>query len=221
VLKTAFLLPFSIEEVIPMDARDLLVGAAAGSAVMFLLDPNGGRRRRALMRDRMVRATRKARKGLDATARDIANRTGGIAAETRKRLSRERVHDAKLVARVRAKLGRASSHPGAIEVDAHDGHVILRGAILDAEMNDVLAAATAARGVNTVDCQVDVYETAERIPSLQGEGRVGEPSLDILQRSWSPATRAMVGAGLLATGVWIAMNAMRHPQQPEYQYGSL
>ena len=44
----------------------------------------------------------------------------------------------------------------------------------------------------------------EGVPSLQGYGRVAEPDLDILQRHWPPATRALVGAGVLATGVYLA-----------------
>src|SRR5687767_7446730 len=103
-----------------MNATSLLIGAATGSAVMFLLDPDGGRRRRARARDQMARATRKSREGLDATARDLVHRAGGIAAATRGRWSADPVSDAKLVERVRAKLGRVCSHPRAIDVDADD-----------------------------------------------------------------------------------------------------
>ena len=127
-----------------MNTTSLLLGAAAGSAVMFLLAPNGGRRRRALMRDRVIRGTRKTRNGLSATSRDLVNRAGGVASAARRRWSAEPVSDVKLVERVRAKLGRVCSHPRAIEVDAHDGHITLRGPILSAELSAVLAAAASA-----------------------------------------------------------------------------
>ena len=199
-----------------MNTRSLLIGAATGSAAMFLLDPNGGRRRRALVRDQATRATRKSRAALDATARDVANRTGGVVAATKGRLSDEAVNDARLVERVRAKLGRVCSHPRAIDVTAHDGHVTLRGPILSAEVKAVLARSSAVRGVRSVDNELEPHETAEGIPALQGDGRVEGPSIDILQNHWSPATRAMVGAGLLATGALIAVGARRGSQESEH-----
>ena len=99
-----------------MDTRSVLIGTATGSALMFMLGPHGGGRRRALVRDQMVRASRQTRDGLDATARDPAHRATGIAAATRSRWTDEPASDETLIERVRAKLGRASSHPRAIDV---------------------------------------------------------------------------------------------------------
>jgi hypothetical protein len=199
-----------------MNGRDVLVGAALGSTLMFLLDPNGGRRRRALMRDQVVRATRKTRDGLDATTRDVANRAGGIAAAASGRWSEGQVDDDRLVARVRAKLGRVCSHPHAIDVDAQDGTVTLRGPVLSSEANDIVTVVTAVRGVATVNDELDAHESAEGVPALQGERRVAGPSLDILQDNWAPATRAVVSAGLLATGVWMAYTARRSAHDGGY-----
>jgi BON domain len=192
-----------------MNTRSLLLGAAAGSAVMFLLDPDGGRRRRALLRDQVTRASRKTRDGLDATSRDLSNRARGVAAATRARLSNEPVTDVTLVERTRAKLGRACSHPRAIDVYARDGEVTLCGPVLASEMTAVLSTAAAVPGVAAVHNELEPHDTAD-IPSLQGEGRRAGPSLDILQSNWAPATRALVGAGLVGSAVWIAARA-RHP----------
>src|SRR5688572_32260387 len=98
-----------------MNTRNLLVGVGAGAALAYVLDPGQGRRRRALMRDKFVRASRKTRDGLDATARDLANRTKGVAAASRGRFTATHVDDARLLERVRAKLGRVCSHPRAID----------------------------------------------------------------------------------------------------------
>jgi gas vesicle protein len=191
-----------------MNTRDVLAGAGIGAAVAFMFDPTGGGRRRALVRDKAVRATRKTRDGLDATARDIAHRAQGIAAATRGRFSHEEVADGQLIERVRAKLGRVCSHPRAIDVEARDGEVTLRGPIMADELNDVLAVTAAVRGVGSVVNELEPHESSEGIPSLQGEGRVGGSSLDLLQPNWAPATRAMVAASLLAaTGVCIAAYA--------------
>jgi hypothetical protein len=199
----------TLEEADLMNARSALIGAATGSALMFMLDPTGGRRRRALMRDQVTRASRKTRDGLDAAARDLANRAGGIAAATRARWADEPVNDATLVERVRAKLGRACSHPRAIDVYARDGQVTLRGPVLSSEMDDILTAVAAVRGVASIANELEAHDSAEGIPSLQGGGRVPGPSIDILQRRWAPATRALVSAGLLAAGLWMMIRAAR------------
>ena len=191
-----------------MNTRDILVGAGVGAALAFMLDPQGGGRRRALVRDKVIRTSRKTRDGMDATARDLANRTRGIAAATRGRFSSDYVDDDRLVERVRAKLGRVSSHPRAIDVRAESGEVTLYGPILAHEVDDVLSTVAGVRGVASVINELEPHESAEGIPSLQGEGRVAGSSIDILQRNWSPATQALVGVAALAATM-IAYSARR------------
>jgi len=193
-----------------MMTRDLLIGVGVGAVVAYIADVERGRRRRALVRDQMVRASRKAGDALDAAARDLANRTSGIIAETRGRWADGDVDDRRLIERVRARLGRACSHPRAITVEASDGVVTLRGPILADEVEQVLAAVRAVRGVQGVTSELESHESAEGIPALQGGGAVGEPSLDILQRNWAPGTQALVtAAGLAATGLCIAAYSRR------------
>ena len=89
-----------------MNTKNVLVGAGIGAAAIFILNPSRGGGRRALVHDKIVRATRLTRDGLDATARDMSNRARGIAAAARGRLWNGDVSDDVLVERVRAKLGR-------------------------------------------------------------------------------------------------------------------
>ncbi|HXW04723.1 MAG TPA: BON domain-containing protein [Vicinamibacterales bacterium] len=192
-----------------MNARDVLVGVGIGAVLTYVADPAAGRRRRALARDQLVRASRKTRDALDATARDMANRTTGIVAATRGRWRDRQVDDRRLLERVRAKLGRACSHPRALDVMVADGMVTLRGPILAAEVSQVLATVGAVRGVRHVENELELHESADGVPSLQGEGTVAGPSIDLLQRNWAPATQALVTAGLAATGLCIAMYARR------------
>jgi BON domain len=188
-----------------MVSRDLLVGIGIGALLLFIADPRAGRRRRALVRDRFVRASRKTRDALDATARDIANRTSGTVAAARGRWTDERVDDRRLLERVRAKLGRACSHPHAIDVDVADGAVALRGPILANEADNVLATIHSVGGVLSVTNALEIHESAEGVPALQGGERIADPELDILQRNWAPATEALVtAAGLAATAVCLA-----------------
>ena len=193
-----------------MDNRALLAGVGLGATLAFLLDPDRGARRRALVRDKAVRGTRLTGGALDATARDLANRSRGIAAATRGRWSGQPVDDDRLVERVRAKLGRVSTHPHAIDVEACNGEVTLRGPILSNEVDDVLATTGSVRGVSFVCNELEPHDSPEGIPSLQGEGRLAGRSLDLFQSNWAPATRALVSAGALAAaGVAMAAYARR------------
>lgn len=183
-----------------MDNRSLLSGLAIGAALALAFDPNQGRRRRALIRDKVVRGTRRTGEALDATARDMTNRARGIAAATRGRVWSEDVDDHRLLERVRAKLGRVCSHPHAIDVEVHDGEVTLRGPVLADEVRDLLNAAASVRGVGSVINELEPHDSPEGIPSLQGEGQVAGSSFDLLQPNWAPATRALVSAAALAAG---------------------
>lgn len=193
-----------------MVTRDLLVGIGIGAGLAFIADPQAGRRRRALARDQVIRASRKTRDALDATARDVGNRTTGIISAARGRWTQPRVEDRRLLERARATLGRYCSHPRAIDVDVADGCITLRGPILAAEVANVVGAIRSVPGVATVANQLEVHETPEGVPSLQGEGRIPGRTLDILQRNWAPATQALVtAAGVAATAVCVAAYARR------------
>jgi hyperosmotically inducible periplasmic protein len=151
-----------------VDRNSFLAGMAAGVAVAFILDPASGRRRRALVRDTFVRAQHRTRDAADAAAKDLSNRARGVAAETRSMLHPEHVDPLRLVDRVRATLGRATSHPGAIDVLAADGGaVILQGPILTAEAEQVIAAATSVPGVDRIIDRLDRHERPDGVPSLQ------------------------------------------------------
>jgi hypothetical protein len=192
-----------------MNTRDLLAGAGVGAALALMLDPGRGRRRRALLGNKMARASRRTRKSLEATVRDLGNRARGGAAGSRRYAFDREANDRKLGERVRSKLGRVSSHPRAIVVSAREGQVTLRGPILAHEADDLLALAASVPGVRRVIHELEPHANAENVPALQGDGLVAKSRWHILQRRWSPATRALVGASGLAAGAWVAVQA-RH-----------
>jgi hypothetical protein len=146
----------------------LLGGVGLGAGLMFLLDPDKGRRRRALLRDKTKHSLHLAEGTLRKTSRDLGNRTRGLAARVRSRLHREQVQNDVLEARVRAHLGRAVSHPGAIEVRAEDGRMILSGPVLADEIDDLLSAARRVRGVRAVENRLEVHAEPGDVPALQG-----------------------------------------------------
>lgn len=60
----------------------LLGGATLGAGLMYILDPEGGRRRRALARDKAVHLSKTGGQALGKTSRDLLNRGKGVAART-------------------------------------------------------------------------------------------------------------------------------------------
>lgn len=61
----------------------LLGGIGIGAAIMYALDPQGGRRRRAMARDKAVSLAKETGKAVGARSRDLGNRAKGVAAEVR------------------------------------------------------------------------------------------------------------------------------------------
>ncbi len=169
-------------------------GLGLGTGLMFLLDPDRGKRRRALLRDKSVWAARKTGECLEVTARDLRNRTEGIAANIQSRFTSEPVDDSVLVDRVRAKLGRIVSHPSALQVTAQNGNVTLNGPILAAEVPELLTCVNRVQGVNEVVNNLEVHEEAGNHPALQGGRERPGYRFEFLQENWSPAARLVAGA---------------------------
>jgi hypothetical protein len=59
----------------------LVYGMAAGAALMYLFDPERGRSRRALLRDKMVGMSNDIGETAGKMARDLSNRAEGVIAE--------------------------------------------------------------------------------------------------------------------------------------------
>lgn len=181
-----------------MDNRSLLSGIAIGAALAMAFDPDSGRRRRALIRDKVVRGTGRTGEVLDARLRDMGSRARDLAAAARRQFLHDEADDERLRERVRSKIGRVCSHPRAVDVYVHDGEVTLIGPVLADEVRALLAAAASVRGVHSVLNELEPHETAEGIPSLQGTGR----RLEFVPAGpgWAPGARTIVGAAALAAG---------------------
>jgi uncharacterized membrane protein len=182
----------------------LLNGLVLGAGAMYLLDPERGNRRRALLRDRLISARHIMGGAAGATARDLRNRTTGAVAGVRSRLHRDHAGDDILIARVRSALGRAVSHPSAIAVNVRDGQVTLTGSILEAELPKLLERVSRVRGVTGMNNELRVFRDPSHVPELQGgrpRGSVPAP----LEEYWPPSLR--FAAGL--TGAALALGGFR------------
>ncbi|HWI24110.1 MAG TPA: BON domain-containing protein [Lysobacter sp.] len=129
---------------------------AAGAAAMYYLDPETGRRRRALVRDRGIAARHDLEDYASAASRRTSDKLQGTAARTRSRVSREPVDDEQLHDRIRSRLGHVVERPGDIEVQVRDGYVVLSGSADEEEIDQLVSAVTAIKGVEGVDNLVSV-----------------------------------------------------------------
>ncbi|MGQ0651205.1 MAG: hypothetical protein ACT4P4_02875 [Betaproteobacteria bacterium] len=70
-----------------------LLGVAVGALAMLMLDPQQGRRRRALVRDKLVHAGHVSRDYIEDKSRDLRNRAYGVLAEIRSGAGKPLPHD--------------------------------------------------------------------------------------------------------------------------------
>ncbi len=169
----------------------LIGGAALGALAMYVADPSQGRRRRALMQDKMVSATHKTSRMMNQTLRDTQHRLTGLQAEARRMISARQakpIDDHVLEARVRSRLGRAMPHLTGIEVSARHGEVNLSGNISHEDEESLLDAVEAIPGVDAVRCNLEWHEVGAGRRMLQGAGLSGRSPLWIA---------GALGAGLL------------------------
>ena len=183
----------------------LITGIGFGAGLMYILDPAMGRRRRALVRDKSVHAWKKTSDAVSATARDVSNRAVGLSGKLRSSFTcQEAPSDAVLTDRIRSRIGHEVSHPRAIEVTADAGHIVMSGPVFAAEVDRLVSSVAGISGVKNVDNRLEVHETAEDVPALQGGIEPEGARSRVLQRIWPASTTAMVatGGGVLAYYGW-------------------
>lgn len=159
-----------------------------GAGLMYLFDPQTGRRRQAGAREQAARLGTTAEAFVETAGRDLKNRTAGLQAQLKARAEAGPVDDVVLAERVRARLGRLVSHPRAIKVVAHQGRVALSGDVLAREVDDLLEAIARIPGVRQVEDHLRLHEHPGAVPALTG-GRSRRSRSD-----WTPATRLAMGA---------------------------
>lgn len=173
-----------------------LGGMGLGAGLMCLFDPAAGDRRRAVLRERVLGklGLGGAEAGNDgAPAGSLVNELTGLVREGR---LQSRVQDLLTVLLLRARLLSASTHPGLIEVRIQDGRVVLSGAVLHRELEDVVSTVVSTPGVTEVTHQLEVVERAEDLP-------VSMPGLGLLPSAQTPEGRLLLlglGGALLVFG---------------------
>ena len=181
-----------------------LFGAfGAGALTMYFADPNRGKRRRATLRDAFVHSGHEVERFAQRFGRDVEHRAEGAVAETRRLFEGDDdVSDSVLEQRIRTAVGRAVSHPHAVEVNCTGGSVFLGGWVLADEVAELTSAVRAVRGVKELSTFLNTTDHPEHISDLQGGFRRRRLP-EFLQQSWSPTARVLAGcagAGLIAYG---------------------
>ncbi len=177
-----------------MARKDNLVGGALlGAGLMYLLDPDRGRRRRAMLRDQMVHLVNRTPDAAETAVRDLYHRAQGLAAEAGSRLRSDTADEVVVEARVRAELGRLVSHPGAIQVAAQDGRVTLGGPVLAHEVDPLLKGVQSVPGVQAVVNSLEVHEAPGTFRACRGRGGRGRAARSCSRRTGRPPPESSWG----------------------------
>jgi hypothetical protein len=145
------------------------LGAGLGAAMMYFLDPDRGRRRRTMVRDKVNHNIHEANRAIRGTSNDLRHRVHGFFAEVKAAINGDEAGDDVVAVRVRAKMGHVIEHSGSIEVQVSDGHVTLSGPIVAEKVERLLAAVSGVRGVRGVENRLEVYERSGVIAGMKGE----------------------------------------------------
>jgi hypothetical protein len=175
-----------------MKILKFMKGIGLGAVAMYFFDPERGKRRRALVRDKAIQTSNRLGKTVDAASRDFTHRAGGLAAELQSLFSVETPTDIRVVERVRARIGHIIAHPAKVQVSAHYGVVTLGGTVLASEVSALLHCVTGTRGVVGVRNELMASLVPGADPEDMGEVMVMTKRSAPLH--WSPATRLVVGA---------------------------
>jgi osmotically-inducible protein OsmY len=129
----------------------LVAGIQAGYAFSYYLDPEAGRRRRAQLRDRAGKASRRTARATARLARRAGSELGGQVARLLHPRPSE-VDDLTLLDRVESALfGEPEIPKGAISLEVRDRVVVLRGELPPVEIDRVHEAVLRIPGVEGVD----------------------------------------------------------------------
>jgi hypothetical protein len=153
----------------------LALGIGYGAGMMYLLDPDLGRLRRALIRDQLIRTRNDARWWFEKQVRNAINNFRGSVAEARAKVREGPIADDRVAERVRAQLGHATAQPGLLEIMVRNGNVIIRGPVRAGERKRIESRLARTRGVRA--CTLELEELApgfgDEFRSRRAQQRIG------------------------------------------------
>jgi osmotically-inducible protein OsmY len=135
--------------------RFFALAAAVGAAIAYFFDPQSGRRRRALARDRSAGFVRRTFRGLSRVQRQAQAEAYGLSqkAQHLREEPKPTPDDATLAQKVQTEIFRDAGVPkGQININAENGTVVLRGEVGTPDMiRDLEERARTVQGVEQVE----------------------------------------------------------------------
>ena len=126
-----------------------------GALITYFFDPENGRRRRALARDRIPALFRRGSERLERTGRGVAAEAYGVKQKVKhvKEQEKPQPDDVTLARKVETEIFRDAEVPkGQINVNAENGVVVLRGEVEGAELiKDLEKRTKKVQGVKEVE----------------------------------------------------------------------
>jgi hypothetical protein len=198
------------------------VGLGLGAGLMYLLDPQGGRGRRAAARYKSVSALKKGGQVAAQTSRDLGNRTKVLISDAGTKLREsDLVNDltnrgGALLKEVRQSIRRAVTYPAAIETVVEEGKLILRGLVLASEVAGLMVALEAVEGIREIQNQLEIHESVEALAAFRkGARRWAVPAARVVTGSTGGALalaglkrKDKVGAALGALGLGLIAHGL-------------
>lgn len=185
----------------------LLGGLGVGAGLMYLLDPDKGRYRRSLMRDKAVHALNQWDTSIERKSHDLSNRAFGMLSEARYLVRPDAVEDGILEQRVRAEMGHTILHSHGIEVTADAGRVVLRGTIMADAVPELITRIESVRGVTRVVNLLTALHTPEEAEAQPMPVACLRLAAATTQMTMGPTTRMLTGA---LGGFFVMKAAKRH-----------
>ena len=126
-----------------------------GAAPTYFFDPQAGRRRRAMLRDRVAGMSRRRARQAEQLAGAAAAQAQGVAQQVRHREEepKDQPDDVTLTRKVESEIFRDPEIPkGQINVNAENGKIVLRGEVGQPELiRDLEERARSVQGVEDVE----------------------------------------------------------------------
>ena len=190
----------------------LLKGMLYGAGMMYFLDPDRGRRRRAGVVDKGVRLVHEVEDLCEKGCRDLANRSVGLLAEMRGAVLSGPADDNVIAARVRSVLGHHVSSARGVDVSVSHGTVTLRGTVRPGEPETLIPYIEKIAGVRGVESALTTAGAPVPPSSPTTELRPGTRLLmtaggglllanGLLRRGFLPSLLGTAGLGLIARGL--------------------
>jgi osmotically-inducible protein OsmY len=126
---------------------------------MYLLDPSDGARRRALIRDKANHWLAEAGDFFRKTGQHLANRTRGMAHDTRAMFQRDEVSDRQLNERIRSRVGHLGQS-STVNFVVMDGRVTVTGQCKPGDVDALLSTVQGTPGVASIVNLLEVNDTA-------------------------------------------------------------